>query len=70
MRPVDPTTHKRFLEYRERHGYFGAQAKALGPDAFAAADAEQRALDAKGEDGRDDQGAPPDLAIRINLRQP
>lgn len=54
MRLVDPTTHKRFLEYRERHVYFGAQAKPLGAEEFVAADAEQRALEAKGEGARDD----------------
>lgn len=55
MRRVDPTTHKRFLEYRERHVYFGAKETILGPDEFAAADAEQRALEQKGEGGRDDE---------------
>lgn len=55
MRPVDPTTHKRFLDYRERHVYFGAKEKLLGPEEFEAADAEQRALDAKGEGARDDE---------------
>lgn len=52
---MDPTTHKRYLEYRERHVYFGATKPQLGRDAFLAADAEQRALEAKGEDGRTDE---------------
>ncbi|MBX3217480.1 MAG: hypothetical protein KF850_35945 [Labilithrix sp.] len=51
---MDPETHKRFLEYRDRHGYFGATGPMLTRDQFVAADAEQRALDAKGE-ARDDE---------------
>jgi hypothetical protein len=53
---MDPSVHKRFLEYRERYVYFakGIAAERLSSDQFAAADAEQRALDAKGE-ARDDE---------------
>ncbi len=51
---MDPTTHKRFLDYRERHAYFGASHKQLSADEFTAADAEQRALDEKG-DARSDE---------------
>jgi hypothetical protein len=46
---MDPETHKRFLDYRARHVYFGAKKALLGADAFVAADAEQRALEARGE---------------------
>ncbi|HZU83987.1 MAG TPA: hypothetical protein VE987_13760 [Polyangiaceae bacterium] len=52
---MDPRVHRRFLEYRERFGYFaepGAGAQ-LTYEQFVAADAEQRALEAKG-DARDD----------------
>lgn len=52
---MDPQTHKRYLEYRERHAYFGGRTKLLSADEFAAADKEQRELEAKGEDGRDDE---------------
>lgn len=52
---MDPETHKRYLDYRERHTYFGARMKLLTPAEFEAADREQRELDAKGEDGRDDE---------------
>jgi hypothetical protein len=52
---VDPETHKRYLDYRTRHGYFGEATPILGRDDFVAADAEQRTLEAKGEDGRDDE---------------
>ena len=56
MVPVlDPDTHKRYLDYRERHEYFGATTPILTRDQFLPADAEHRALDAKGEDGRDDE---------------
>lgn len=51
---MDPETHKRFLEYRDRHAYFGATSPLLTRDQFLAADAEQRQLEAKGE-GRDDE---------------
>jgi hypothetical protein len=52
---VDPETHKRFLDYRERYGYFGAAKPMLTREQFVAADAEHRDLDAKGEEGRDDE---------------
>lgn len=52
---MDPETHQRFLEYRDRHSYFGATTPLLTREQFLAADAEQRELDAKGEGGRDDE---------------
>jgi hypothetical protein len=52
-RRLDPATHKRYLDYRERHAYFGRQSKVLGMAEFAAAEAEHRALDAK--EPRDDE---------------
>ncbi len=54
---MDPATHKRFLEYRERYVYFGAETRrrCLTAAEFAAADAEQRTLEAMGEEGRDDE---------------
>ena len=53
---MDPQLHKRFLDYRERYGYFseGGKIPQLGADEFATADAEQRALEAKGK-ARDDE---------------
>ncbi len=51
---MDPETHKRFLEYRDRHAYFGSTKPILTRDQFLAADAEQRQLEAKG-DARDDE---------------
>jgi len=55
MSAVDPATHRRYLEYRERHQYFGSTAPALDREEFLAADAEHLTLDQKGEDARDDE---------------
>jgi hypothetical protein len=52
---LDPQTHKRFLDYRDRHKYFGKRLQLLSMAEFEAADREQRALDAKGEEARDDE---------------
>jgi hypothetical protein len=52
---VDPLVHKRFLEYRDLHEYFGKKIPKLDAASFVKADAEQRVLDAKGEKGRDDE---------------
>lgn len=52
---MDPATHKRFLDYRERHQYFGKRQKLLTMAEFEPLDKEQRILEAKGEEGRDDE---------------
>jgi hypothetical protein len=54
---MTPTTHKRFLEYRERYVYFGAETRrpVLTSDEFDAADTEQRSLASMGEEARDDE---------------
>lgn len=52
---MDPATHKRYLDYRDRHGYFGRSTKLLSMSEFEPLDVEYRALDAKGERGRDDE---------------
>jgi len=45
--------HKRYIDYREKHVYFGhpagRQTPVLGPEEFAKADAELAALKAKGK---------------------
>jgi hypothetical protein len=53
---MDPQAHRRFLDYRERFGYFAKEIKApmLSYDEFATAETEQRALEAKA-DARDDE---------------
>jgi len=53
---MDPDQHKRFLDYRDRHVYFGKESgrPPLSMDEFAKMDTEQRALEARG-DARDDE---------------
>ncbi len=52
---MDPKTHKRFLDYREKFTYFGrGEMVQLNAADFTAADTEYRALDAKAV-GRDDE---------------
>ncbi len=51
---MDPIVHKRFLDYRETHIYFGRKQPMLNQGEFVAADTEQRMLAAKGE-ARDDE---------------
>lgn len=51
----DANVHKRFLDYRERHVYFGKKVPILDYEQFAKLDAEQRELDQMGEEGRDDE---------------
>jgi hypothetical protein len=58
MTEMDPATHKRFLDYRERFTYFGRGGmKRLTPDEFMVADADHRALEAKGDDRDDEEEA-------------
>ncbi|MBV9947877.1 MAG: hypothetical protein JOZ69_13570 [Myxococcales bacterium] len=53
---MDPASHRRFLEYRERHRYFGAEGTSPVPyERFVPLDAEHRALEDLGEDRDDEQ---------------
>ena len=56
---MDPRVHRRFLDYRERHAAFARSADGppLAYEPFAAADAEQAALDAKGDARTDEEEA-------------
>jgi hypothetical protein len=54
---MDPLTHKRFLDYRERYVYFGSGKRQLDAAEFASADGEQRELDAKGDARTDEEEA-------------
>ena len=54
---MDEATHKRFLDYRERHVYFGTKVRMLGGDEFAALDVEQRTLEALGDRRSDEEEA-------------
>ena len=51
---MDRKTHQRYLDYRDRHGYFGARLKQLTMDEFAELDAEHAVLAAR-EGQRDDE---------------
>ncbi len=51
---MDRRIHKRFLDYRERHGYFGWKKPLLSAVDFVRLDAEAELLGAKGEE-RDDE---------------
>jgi len=51
---MDRETHARYLEYREKHGYFGGKTAMLKIDDFAVADKELIELETKGDD-RDDE---------------
>lgn len=62
-----PDRHARYLDYRERHVYFGKLAPRLGPADFEAADEELEALDALGEDARDDEQAARHAELRALL---
>jgi len=50
---MDRTTHQRYLDYRDRHGYFGARLKLLGMEEFEKLDREHAELAAR-EGSRDD----------------
>ena len=51
----DPQAHKRYLEYRDRHSYFGKAEKILTLEEFVPREKELAALEALGEDARDDE---------------
>ena len=44
---MDRETHQRYLDYRERHGYFGGTKPLLGRDEFIALDKEHLELAAR-----------------------
>jgi hypothetical protein len=54
---TDPAVHKRYLEYRDKHVYFGKDTQQLTMAEFEALEAEFVVLEAKGEDARDDDEA-------------
>ena len=51
---MDRRLHKRYLDYRERHVYFGWKKPLLVADHYARLDAEAEVLEAKGAE-RDDE---------------
>ena len=52
---TDPQAHKRYLEYRDRHSYFGRAEKMLSLVEYTPLEKELAELESKGEDGRDDE---------------
>jgi hypothetical protein len=54
---MDRETHARYLDYREKHGYFGGKKPMLGSADFEAADKELNELEAKGEKRDDEEEA-------------
>jgi hypothetical protein len=60
---MDTQVHKRFLEYRDRYGYFakgegeGARTPSFSYEQFAKMDAEQRALEARADERDDEEEA-------------
>ena len=54
---MNPTVHKRYLDYRERHVYFGRKKPMVSAAEFEALDVEYRALRAKGEERDDEEEA-------------
>jgi hypothetical protein len=52
---TDPAVHKRYLEYRDKHVYFGKSTRQLTMPEFAALEVEIAVLEAKGENARDDE---------------
>jgi hypothetical protein len=51
---MDRRLHKRYLDYRERHVYFGWKKPLLNAEDYSRLDAEAADLEAKGEE-RDDE---------------
>ncbi|MBK6690802.1 MAG: hypothetical protein IPG50_01115 [Myxococcales bacterium] len=68
---LDPReAHKRYLDYRERHGYFGAGLKlpVLSAEAFATADVEHTRLEARGESRDDEEEARFNELVKLLFR--
>ena len=65
---MDPTTHKRYLDYRDRHAYFGRRLKMLTMAEFEAADREHASLEAKGDSRDDEENARHGELARLLLR--
>ena len=52
---IDRQAHKRYLEYRDRHSYFGKVERLLTLAEYIPLEIELSALELKGEDHRDDE---------------
>jgi len=65
---MDPTTHRRYLDYREKHQYFGRGRTMLGAAEFMALERELAALESKGERREDEEEARVNEILQILLR--
>jgi hypothetical protein len=65
---MDPILHKRYLDYRERHAYFGRRTRLLSAAEFEGADSEHRALGAKGEARNEEEQARFDELTKLLFR--
>jgi len=65
---MDRTVHKRYLDYRERHTYFGRKMPLLKADDFVRLDAEHGALEAMGDDRDDEEDARFAALLHVLLR--
>jgi hypothetical protein len=63
---MDRRVHKRYLDYRERHVYFGWRKPLLNAADYVRLDAEADALAAKGEE-RDDEEEERYAALQLVL---
>jgi hypothetical protein len=54
---MNPQVHKRYLDYRELFVYFGRKITILSAEEFAPADAEYKALEAKGKKRSEEEDA-------------
>jgi hypothetical protein len=54
---MDPRVHKRYLDYRDRHVYFGRKKAMLTAAEFEPLDAEYQALLLRGESRDDEEDA-------------
>lgn len=65
---ADPATHKRYLEYRDRHAYFGKSERLLSMAEYGPAETELAALEAKGESRDDEEEARFAVLARVLFR--
>jgi hypothetical protein len=65
---MDRTLHKRYLDYRERHVYFGRMLPLLGAADFTALEAEAADLAGKGADRDDEEEARYAEVLRVLLK--
>ena len=65
---ADQQAHKRYLEYRERHAYFGKAERLLTLTEYTLLEPELTALDAKGDTRDDDEEERFDVLAKLLFR--